>query len=67
MRDWLTHAAVLTRGVLLVLFHCRFDAATGDVRYCVDPETQLQVPYCPQVWPPLSSQHPNQPCRILLA
>lgn len=48
-RDWLTHAAMLTRGVLLVLFHCRFDAATGDVRYCVDPETQLQVPYCPQV------------------
>lgn len=25
-----------------------FDAATGDVRYCVDPQTQLKVPYCPQ-------------------
>lgn len=32
------------------LMGCRFDAATGDVRYHVDPETQLRVPYCPQVW-----------------
>jgi hypothetical protein len=40
---------LLTRAAMLVLVCCRFDAATGDVRYCVDPETQLKVPYCPQV------------------
>jgi hypothetical protein len=33
--------------------HCalcaRFDPNTGDVRTHVDPETQLEVPYAPQV------------------
>lgn len=28
---------------------CRFDAATGDVRYHMHPTTQLRIPYCPQV------------------
>jgi len=32
-----------------VLLCPRFDAATGDVRYFVDPATQLRLPYCPQV------------------
>lgn len=40
-----------------VLLCPRFDAASGDVRYFVDPETQLRLPYCPQVRLAWSSGH----------